>query len=125
MDKEYLIDTNILIEYTGNLLPESANSFISQVIDKQFTISIINKIEILGHNTAGKDIDIFIGLADIIELTEPIANKTIEIRKAYKTKLPDAIIAATAIVNKLSIVTRDIKDFEKIEGLKVLNPYDI
>jgi toxin FitB len=125
MDKEYLIDTNILIEYTGNLLPESANSFISQVIDEQFTISIINKIEILGHNTAGKDIDIFIGLADIIELTEPIANKTIEIRKAYKTKLPDAIIAATAIVNKLSIVTRDIKDFEKIEGLKVLNPYDI
>lgn len=123
MDKEYLIDTNILIEYAGNLLPETADSFISKIIDKQFTISIINKIEILGHNTASKDIDVFIGLADILELTEAIANKTIELRKKYKTKLPDAIIAATAIVNQLSIITRDIKDFEKIEGLEVLNPY--
>ncbi len=125
MDKEYLIDTNILIEYTGNLLPEGANFFISEVIDKQFTISIINKIEILGHNTAGKDIDVFIGLANILELTEAIANKTIELRRIYKTKLPDAIIAATAIVNQLTIITRDLKDFEKIEGLEVLNPYDI
>ena len=96
-----------------------------QIIDKQFTISIINKIEILGHNTAGKIIDVFIGLANILELTEAIASKTIELRKKYKTKLPDAIIAATAIVNQLSIITRDIKDFEKIEGLEVLNPYNI
>jgi predicted nucleic acid-binding protein len=37
----------------------------------------------------------------------------------------DAIIAATAIVNKLTIITRNIKDFEKIEGLEVINPYNI
>lgn len=125
MGKEYLIDTNVLIEYTGDLLPEKSYSFVSSIIDQQFTISVINKIEVLGHNTAGKDIEDFIGLADIIELTEEITNKTIELRKQYKTKLPDAIIAATALVNELTIITRNTKDFEKIEGLEVLNPYDI
>jgi hypothetical protein len=125
MGKEYLIDTNILIEYTGDLLPEEAYSFVSGIIDQQFTISVINKIEVLGHNTAGLDIEEFIGLADVLQLTEEISNKTIKLRKVYKTKLPDAIIAATALVNKLTIITRNTKDFDKIEGLEVLNPYDI
>jgi hypothetical protein len=125
MGKEYLIDTNILIGYTGDLLPEKAHSFVSGIIDQQFAISVINKIEVLGHNTAGKDIEDFIGLADVLELSEEVTNKTIELRKIYNTKLPDAIIAATALVNKLAIITRNTKDFEKIEGLEVLNPYDI
>ena len=124
MGKEYLIDTNALIEYTGDLLPEKAHSFISGIIDEQFIISVINKIEVLGHNTAGNDIEDFIELADVIELTGDITSKTIELRKVYKTKLPDAIIAATALVHELTIITRNTKDFEKIEGLKVINPYN-
>ncbi len=125
MGKEYLIDTNILIGYTGDLLPEKAHSFVSGIIDQQFAISVINKIEVLGHNTAGKDIEDFIGLADVLELSEEVTHKTIEFRKKYNPKLPDATIAATALVNKLTIITRNTKDFEKIEGLEVLNPYDI
>jgi len=58
-------------------------------------------------------------------LEEPVILKTIEIRKAYKTKLPDAIVAATALVNEFTIITRNMKDFDKIEGLEVINPYDI
>ena len=125
MGKEYLIDTNALIEYTGDLLPEKAHSFISGIIDEQFIISVINKIEVLGHNTAGNDIEDFIELADVIELTGDITSKTIELRKVYKTKLPDAIIAATALVHELTIITRNTKDFEKIQELEVVNPYTL
>lgn len=123
MEQGYLIDTNILIEYSGDLLPKTAYSFVSEIIDESFTISIINKIEILGHNTAGKDIEDFIGLANVLGLSNQITNKTIELRKVFKIKLPDAIIAATAIVNELIIITRNTKDFNEIKGLKVLNPY--
>jgi len=125
MGKKFLIDTNVLIEYTGDLLPEKVHSFVSGIIDVQFTISVINKIEVLGYITSGKDIEDFIGLADILELTEEIANKTIDLRKVYKIKIPDAIIAATALVHKLSLITHNIKDFEKIQGLKVIDPYMI
>jgi predicted nucleic acid-binding protein len=98
MGKRYLIDTNVLIEYTGNLLPENCYSFVSGIIDEEFNISVINKIEVLSHNTAGKDIEDFIGLAVILDLSDKIVSETIKLRKAYKTKLPDAIIAATALV---------------------------
>jgi len=43
--------------------------------------------------------------------------------KSKKIKLPDAIIAATAIVNNLVIITRNEKDFKNIENLEYLNPY--
>lgn len=39
-------------------------------------------------------------------------------------KLPDAIIAATAILNDCSLVTRNIADFTGLDGLEVLNPFE-
>lgn len=127
--QEYLIDTNVAIEYIGEALPEKVLALLDGAIDGQFYISVINKIELLGfagitENEELKFLEL-INAADVLGLDEDIVNSTIEIRKAYKTKLPDAIIAATALVNKLTIITRNTKDFNKIEGLEVLNPYDI
>jgi len=67
----------------------------------------------------------FINASEVFALEESVILKAIEIRKTHKTKLPDAIIAATALVNELTIITRNTKDFDKIERLEVLNPYYI
>lgn len=127
--QEYLIDTNVAIEYIGEALPEKALTILDGVIDGQFYISVINKIELLGFAGITKNEELkfqeLINAANVLDLDEDAVNSTIEIRKTYKTKLPDTIIAATALVNKLTIITRNTKDFDKIEGLEVLNPYDI
>lgn len=47
---------------------------------------------------------------------------TIAIRRGHKIKLSDAFIAATCMVNELTILTLNTKDFENIEGLKVIMP---
>jgi predicted nucleic acid-binding protein len=57
----------------------------------------------------------------IIGLSDEIIEQTIEIRKQYKIITPDAIIAATALVNKLAIITRNMGDFGKIEGVEVID----
>ena len=41
----------------------------------------------------------------------------------HTIKLPDAIIAATALVYDLTLISRNVSDFKNIEGLKVLNPF--
>jgi predicted nucleic acid-binding protein len=127
--KEYLIDTNVAIEYIGEAMPEKALTMLDSIIDGEFYISVINKIELLGFAGITENEELkfqeFINAADVLDLDENIVTSTIEIRKLYKTKLPDAIIAATVLVNNLIIITRNTKDFNKIEGLKVLNPYDI
>jgi predicted nucleic acid-binding protein len=46
----YLVDTNILIEYLGNTLSENATRLVEQIFEESLTISIINKIELLGFS---------------------------------------------------------------------------
>jgi predicted nucleic acid-binding protein len=124
MGKRYLIDSNTLIEFTGKLLPEIVYSKISSIIDDDFNISFINKIEVLGHHTADKAWQNFIAQATVFKADDDIINKTIEIRKSNKIKVPDAIVAATAMANDLVLITRNMEDFKKIPGLKIENPWD-
>jgi predicted nucleic acid-binding protein len=61
----------------------------------------------------------------VIELEQPIKLKTAELRKTHKIKLPDAIIAGTALTYNLTLITRNISDFKNMEGLKVVNPFEV
>ncbi|WP_425571141.1 PIN domain-containing protein [Olivibacter ginsenosidimutans] len=54
---------------------------------------------------------------------QEVKEETIKIRRRYSIKLPDAIIAATAISHKLTLITRNTKDFSAIKGLKSVNPF--
>lgn len=51
MGQKYLIDSNILIGYLDNKLPESGMLFMHSVINNIPQISVITKIEILRFNT--------------------------------------------------------------------------
>lgn len=124
---KYLIDTNVAIDYIGETLPEKALNELDSFFDGKFYISIINKIELLGFKDISTDEEQnfhkLINASTILNLTDDIVTKTIEVRKQFKIKLPDAIIAATALTHNLTIVTRNTKDFEKIKGVEILNPY--
>ena len=61
----------------------------------------------------------FISYATLYELDDAIAQTTIALRRKFKTKTPDAIIAATALVNNMSVVTNNRSDFESL-GLDVI-----
>jgi len=125
----YLIDTNAGIDYLGEAMPSKGMAFMDQVIDKKYSISVISRIELYAYSKLSeKDkatLDIFTGQAAVLNINNDIIEKTIEIRKTYKTKLPDAIIAATALVNKLILVSRNTKDFRNIQGLETINPYTL
>ncbi|EEB74407.2 Hypothetical protein TAM4_1774 [Thermococcus sp. AM4] len=123
-----MIDTNILIYYLADAIPEEELSKVEEILRKSFNISIITKIEFLGwkgHTPEGfEKSKEFISFANIIPLTDEIADVAIELRRKVSIKLPDAVIAATALVHNLTLVTRNVKDFEKIEGLRIYNPFE-
>ena len=84
-------------------------------------------MEILGHRFEDKNEEKFIQelleLFNMLYIDHEIADKVIEIRKKERIKLPDAIIAATAISNKLLLVTRNVDDFKKTE-VSISNPLE-
>ena len=67
----------------------------------------------------------FIGDSYVYELEENIKYKAVEIRRNYALKLPDAVIAATALENDLTLITQNIKDFGKTKKLSLINLFDL
>ena len=123
MGKNYLIDTNVIIDFAQNKLPKSSTILLSNIIDNEPKISVINKIELLGFTNTTKQIIAFVKTATVFDLDEVIVNKTIELRKKHKIKLPDAIIASTAIIHKLTLIAHNVNDFKNIKNLKVQDSF--
>ncbi len=92
------------------------------------TVSAITKIEVLGWINASKKqlqpLYDFMEIAHILPINDAVIEKTITIRQAKKIALGDAIIAATALVYDLVIISRNVSDFKNIEGLQVIDPYN-
>ena len=88
--------------------------------------SVINQIELLGFNGSERELRILKDLLkaiSILPLNDTVVARTIALRREVKIKLPDAIIAATTLVHNLSLVTRNIKDFGKINNQRLVDPY--
>ena len=125
MGQKYLIDTNSLIDAQMKRIPDKGLQFLAGVINEYFTVSFITYIEFLGYKYVSKASDEFISLASVIEIDKTIMDVCIALRKEHKIKLPDAIIAATALVYDLVLISRNTSDFKNIAGLKVIDPHTL
>lgn len=128
MGKGYLIDSNIIIGYLNDSLPKEGMSFMHPIIDDVPNISVISKIEVLRFDAPEEKYHILSDFMDhsvIYDLSSAVVDRTILLAKASKIKLPDAIIAATALIHDFTLLTRNVSDFKNIADLLVVNPYEI
>jgi predicted nucleic acid-binding protein len=123
-----ILDSNTSIYLLNGTLNEGNSKFIASIAGNPFMMSVISRIELLGwkapNQTEATKIDMFVKAAVILPLDDEVIDQTINIRRSHKIKLPDAIIAATAMVHELTLVTRNISDFNSIDGLAVVNPFE-
>lgn len=126
MGTRFLLDTCAVIKYLTEAFPAQGLEYMDSILESESNISIITKIELLSWNPPkATDLDIyvdFIKRSNIIFPTDDIANQTIQIRRQYRTKLPDAIIAATAINQGMTLISDNDKDFDSISNLDYQNP---
>ena len=125
MGQKYLLDTNVILDFMGGRLPAKSEYILSEIIDDQINLSAINKIELLGFSIVEQEIIDLVSFAVIYHIDDDIIDKTIELRKKYKIKLPDAIIAATAIVNDFALISQNFRDFQRISELNFINSYQL
>lgn len=128
MGAQYLIDSNAVIDYLSGKLPPDGMAFMHDIINAVPKVSVITQIEVLGYNAPPEDEQLLIDFmadAEIFGITNAVVNQSIGLRKQLKIKLPDAIIAATALVYEWKLVSRNTGDFKGISGLTVIDPYGI
>ena len=124
----YLIDTNAVSPYLSGKLSESATVLINEQVDDQAVISVITQIELPGFNAPKADAILFrdfVSDSQVIELSEAIVRQPIALRKSRSINVPDVIIAATALVHELTLLTNNTKDFSTIPGITVLDPHTL
>ena len=128
MARSHLLDSNSIIDFIGKKLPDEQMTVMKGILRNIPNVSVISQIEVLGYSVDEVTENIFKDFfedSNIFHITEDVVKKTIELRKNYKIKLPDALIAATALVNNFDIISRNVKDFSRIKGLVALDPHTI
>jgi len=127
MPKRYLLDTDLLIAaFRGN---RKAVIFMAGLTQDQLVCSTVTYIEVAAgeyrrdprHSQSLRDI--FYGFA-FIPLTEVIARRAgreaVKIGPAVAAiRYGDLAIGATALVERRTLVTRNVKHFALIPGLKI------
>jgi predicted nucleic acid-binding protein len=110
---DFLADTNFLIHI------HEGNPIVEPLLDYKFAVSYITEIELLGKFSISKtEKPLLKSLLDdcfIFEMDSHIKSRTIWIRQHYKIKIPDAIIAATAIEIGIPLISSD-NDYSTIKN---------
>jgi predicted nucleic acid-binding protein len=111
----YLLDTNILLYLIGKKIPVDA------LPEGEFSVSFITELEVLSYPSITPQeehqLKRFLRDIPVIDITAEIKERTIELRKKYNLRLPDAIIAATALQFGATLVTND-KDFSHVQEVQ-------
>lgn len=88
-------------------------------------ISDISRLEILGYHKIKPEEEerllIFLQNMHHISISREVIDCAIAIRKNKSMSVGDAIIAATSIINNLPLITANMKDFQHIENLTLVN----
>jgi len=104
-----LLDTNVLIDFLGGA--KAARKELSRYDDA--AVSIVSWMEVMVGTPKGAEDQTrqFLSRFSLVALSQPVAERAIELRHAHRLKPPDAIIWASAQVEHRLFVTRNSKDF--------------
>ena len=128
MGANFLIDTNAGIDFLNGKLPPASTVWLEQLLDaQQLAMSVVVRIELLSWQGAPAEmqaLEDFIAATEVLPLDEPVTQQTIRLRQQHRVKLPDAIIAATALAHNIPLLTRNVSDFQALTGLAVFNLHE-
>ncbi len=118
-----LLDSNILIYGT-----EEGEPRLDAILARSdVAVASVSCIETLGYHRLSDaerlGLEAAIARMTVLTLEDAVVARAISLRQERKMGLADAIIAATALVHQLPLVTRNVDDFKHVAGLEIVNPF--
>lgn len=117
-----LLDSNIII-YAAQPERDDLRQFIA---DNAPFVSIVSYIEVLGYHNLTTDarqiLTEFFAAAYILDIDRAVADRAVALRQQRSMSLGDSLIAATALVHGLTLITRNLADFRWIAELQLIDP---
>ena len=115
----WVIDTNVIIGLLKGDEPAAKVAEAAQLDLQCAAVSQITRMELLSYPQLTEEeesqIKRFLDCVEVCLIDEPIENEAIRLRRALGLKLPDAIIAATAVINNARLLTLDLALTDKLK----------
>ena len=90
-------------------------------------VSAVSKVEVLGFHKLDNSMRDYFEVIFRTVLQLPIDSEVVDyatrLRQSLKMTLGDALIAGTAMVHNLELITRNLADFKNIHGLQTNDPF--
>ncbi len=119
-----LLDSNVII-YAAKPEHHEIRRFIT---GQPLFVSAISIVEVLGYQRLKSEeriyLERFFDTANVLPLSNSVIAQAVILRQTRRMTLGDALIAATALIHHEPLITRNVKDFDWIDGLKVVNPFE-
>ena len=113
-ERKVLFDTDVFVDHLrgARRLPDSSGYY-----------SVITRAELFaGDEEDEPAVRALLALHTEIPVDANIAERAGRLRRASTIRMPDALLAATALEHGLELMTRNRRDFERIRGLRVRSP---
>lgn len=134
----YLLDTSVLSELKKTKPEKKVVDFVKSLSREEIYISCISIGEIkkdiasCGDKKKIKELETWFKKYLIHEMKNQIINLDSEtmcewgrlMSEVKNLPILDGLIAATCLAHRLHLITRNVKDFEKIKELKIINPWN-
>lgn len=109
---DLLVDTDVFVDHLRGAAELRAGRH-------RLHYSVITRAELVAGTTATDLVATLLGPFRELVVDRAIAERAGRIRRDSGVRLPDALIAATAIEHRLQLATRNHRDFEKVSGLRL------
>lgn len=119
----YTLDTNAIIYYLGR--DAHAVAMLDEIFDQRapLYVSTVSVVELFSRPSMSRieqdGIEELLESLFVIPVDRDLALSAGEIRRHYRLKTPDRIIAATALHTRTALVTRNIRDFQRVAALSL------
>lgn len=115
-DPGVLYDTDVFVDHlrgAHKLVPAAG----------RLAYSVVTRCELFaGRHVDEETVHALLTPFDEIEIGRDVAERAGRIRREANVRTPDALIAASALNEDLTLVTNNVRDFELIPGLRIRKP---
>lgn len=112
---DLLVDTDVFVDHLRGASAIQPRSH-------RLHYSVITRAELFAGTSATAEVSTLLSPFREVPVDRAVAERAGRIRREAHIRLPDALIAASALEHRLSLVTRNRSDFDRVRGLRLRSP---
>jgi predicted nucleic acid-binding protein len=112
---DVLVDTDVFIDHLRGAVELKPGRH-------RLHYSVVTRAELFAGNSATDLVSQLLGPFRELTVDRSVAERAGRVVREFQLRMPDALIAATALENRLTLMTRNRKDFDKVRSLRIRTP---